>query len=106
MLDKLSRHAGNVKRFISSGIRRTKNVLSNVDSAFRTGKDIYDIVEPIISNIAPDTTKNLNKHVKKGITDYENLRNKVMVTSEHATNNVDQVMGKLKKKKIKIPGIN
>lgn len=105
MFDRLVSGTRGLKTFFHSGYRTAKSFLGDVDSAFQAGKKIYSIIEPVLRDLAPNAVKNVNKHVVKGIGEYENLRSQVMETHENAINNVNQVYGNLKKANLKIPGL-
>jgi hypothetical protein len=96
----------NVKSFFNRGYGHAKKFVSSVDKAFQTGKQIYQIAEPLLQGIAPSSINKLNKHIVKGIGDYEGLRSKVMETNDDVVNKVSQIAGKLKSQNIKLPGIN
>ena len=98
-----SRNFGNIQSFLGQTYGNTKRFLSSFDKVYRTGKQIYEIAEPVLSTLAPDTTKEINKHLVRGIGTYENLRSQVMNTNDDAINSINNIIGKAKSKNIKIP---
>ena len=97
---KLSRESvhrafGNLKHHVGQTYHRTKHFLGQVDHGVQIAKKIYGAVAPVLEHYGGGGA---NKHIMKAIGGYEHLRNKVMDTHETAANNVNQVVGHLKKR--------
>jgi len=90
-----------VKNFLGKSYVHGKNILGRFDDAYTTGKKIYSAVAPMIESMAPQT-KALTNNVMKGLNAYENLRSKVMDSHETISNNINNVVGGLKKSGIKL----
>jgi len=90
-----------VKNFLGKSYVHTKNILGHMDGAYTTAKKIYSTVAPMIESMAPQT-KALTNNVMKGVNAYENLRSKVMDSHETISNNINNVVGGLKKSGIKL----
>jgi len=86
---------GNVKHHIGQAYHRTKHFLGQLDHGVYVAKKVYGILAPALDHYGGGAVK---KHIVKAIGGYEHLRNKVMDTHEAASNNVNQVVGRLKKK--------
>ena len=88
------KHFNNVKNFIGQGYHHGKRFLGHLDHAYRTGKDIYQMIEPSLHQMAPETTGKANKHLNKMDSNYNSNRDKVV--DAHA--DVNDIAGKLKSK--------
>ena len=92
------KHFNNVKNFIGQGYHHGKRFLGHLDHAYRTGKDIYQMIEPSLHQMAPETTGKANKHLNKMDSNYNSIRDKVADAHAH----VNDIAGKLKSKNIHI----
>ena len=90
-----------VKSFLGKSYVHGKQILGRVDGAYTTAKKIYSTVAPILESMAPQT-KALTNNVMKGVNAYENLRSKVMDSHETISNNINNVVGNLKKSGVKL----
>ena len=90
------------KKIIGNTYSTTKNTLTDIDSGMRTAKMIYSAFSPVFNSLLGEQYKNVNKNVIKGLSGYENLRNKIMETDEQARNHFNQITSDLKKNKIDI----
>ena len=79
-----------------------KNLVKDIDQGVRTFKDVYSIANPALTSLLGDHMKGVNKHVMKGLSGYENIKNQVMNTEENIKHHYNQVVGDLGKKKIDI----
>ena len=79
-----------------------KNLVRDIDQGVRTFKDVYSIANPALTSLLGDHMKGVNKHVMKGLSGYENIKNQVMNTEENIKHHYNQVVGDLGKKKIDI----
>ena len=86
---------GNLKHHIGQTYHRTKHFLGQVDRGVHVAKKVYGVLAPVLDQFGGG---NANRHIMKAIGGYEHLRNKVMDTHETVGNNVNQVVGHLKKK--------
>jgi hypothetical protein len=93
-----AKHFNNVKNFIGQGYHHGKRFLSHLDHAYRTGKDIYQMIEPSLQHMAPETAGKANKHFNKMDSNYNSIRDKVVDAHAH----VNDIAGKLKSKNIHI----
>ena len=57
---------------------QTKGFLNHVDHGVRTFKHIYDAVSPLVSKYANDHSEKIHTNIKKAMTGYDNIRNKVI----------------------------
>ena len=92
------KHFNNVKNLIGQGYHHGKRLLGHLDHAYRTGKDIYQMIEPSLQQMAPETTGKANKHLNKMDSNYNSIRDKVVDAHAH----VNDIAGKLKSKNIHI----
>jgi hypothetical protein len=86
---------GRLKHHIGNTYRRTKHFLGQVDHGVQIAKKVYGAVAPVLEHHGGGQA---NKHIMKAIGGYEHLRNKVMDTHDTVGNNVNQVVGHLKKR--------
>ena len=90
------------KNIVGKAYSTTKTFLGDIDSGIKTAKQIYSIVSPTLNSLLGTQYKNLNKNVIKGLSGYENLRNKIMETDEQINNHYNNISSNLKKNKIDI----
>ena len=64
--------------FIGQGYHHGKRFLGHLDNAYRTGSEIYKIIEPALKQVAPETTGQANRHFNKLDNNYNNIKNKVL----------------------------
>ena len=91
----VARAFGNLSHHIGQTYHRTKNFLGHVDHGIQIAKKVYGVVAPALEQHGEG---HAHKHIVKAIGGYEHLRNKVMDTHETTVNNVNQVVGHLKKR--------
>ncbi len=87
-----------VKNFLGQGYHHGKRYLGHLDHAYRTGKDIYTMIEPALQHIAPETTGNANRHLNRMDSNYSSIRDKVAKAHSH----VNDIAGRLKTQNIHI----
>ena len=97
---KINKHSiaqafGKLKRHVGNRYQKTKHFLGQVDQGIHMAKKVYGALAPVIDHYSGGSA---NKHIMKAIGGYEHLRNKVMDTHDTAVNNVNQVVGHLKKR--------
>jgi len=81
-----------VKSHLHTGYHHTKNFLGKVDHAVHYGKQIYNAIEPIINHyVGGHGARAIHNHVIRGLSGYENLRNKVIDHHEDAVNHYGNV---------------
>ena len=102
MFNKLGHHLGKVKAFIGQGYAHGKRFLGHLDNAYRTGKEIYNIVQPAMRHLAPETTSNVNRHLNKMDSNYNRIGDKVVDTHSKVEHHVNDMAGKFKAKNIHI----
>jgi len=91
------------KAFLGNAYHKTKSFLGDVDSGVKLAKDIFSILQPAAKSLLGNTNVgNVNKHVVKALSGYENMRSKVMETDENVNHHVSNIIGDLKKKNINI----
>ena len=95
-------HFNNVKTCIGNGYHHGKRFLGHLDNAYRTGKEIYKIIEPALQQIAPETTGHTNRHLNKIDSNYNHITNKVLESHDKAEHHINDISGKLKIKNIHI----
>ena len=91
-------HFNTVKNFLGQGYHHGKRFLGHLDHAYRTGKDIYKMIEPSLQQIAPETTGKANMHLNRMDSNYSSIREKVSRAHSH----VKDIAGKLKAQHIHI----
>ena len=92
----------NTRHMANKAYRYGKGFAKDIDQGVRTFKDVYSVLNPALSSMFGDHMKGVNKHVMKGLTGYENIKNQVMNTEENIKHHYNQVVGDLGKKKIDI----
>ena len=102
MFNKLGQHFSKVKTLLGQGYAHGKRFLGHLDSAYRTGKEIYNIVQPAMQHLAPETTGQVNRHLNKMDSNYSRIRDKVIDTHSKVAHHANDIAGKLKAKNIHI----
>ena len=102
MFNKLGHHFNKVKTLLGQGYSHGKRFLGHLDKAYRTGKEIYNIVQPAMKQLAPEATGNVNRHLNKLDSNYSRIRDKVVDTHSKAQHHYNDISGKLKSKNIHI----
>ena len=76
----------NAKNFIGHHYGRTKAVLGQVDRYISMGKNVYRALEPAINAVAASNPHvgTVNKHIKRGLSGYETIKNKIKEVDDHA----------------------
>lgn len=103
MFGKLNRN--NLKNIYNTGknvllrsYHHGKNFINTLDNGVRTGKAIYDIISPSIESLAGKNrlTDFTNKHIDKGLSKYDEIKNKVVNADQRVNNEINTVNNKLK----------
>ena len=102
MFNKLGHHFGKVKVLLGQGYAHGKRFLGHLDNAYRTGKEIYNIVQPAMQHLAPETTGKVNGHLNKMDSNYSRIRDKVVETHSKMEHHANDIAGKFKSKNIHI----
>jgi len=89
------------KNVIGNTYKQTKQIFGDIDTGIRAAKTIYSAAAPLISDLLGTDFDNVNKHIIKGLSGYEDIRSKVMESDEQLKNNYNTVLGNLQKQKIK-----
>lgn len=85
-----------VKGFLNNSYHIGKKLLSNIDEAYTIGKQVYSSVQPLLREFVPETTrKSIDETLMKGVSNYENLRNKVMDIDSKVANKFSEVKNNL-----------
>ena len=98
MLNKLAHHFGTAKTLLGQGYAYGKRFLGHLDHAYRTGKEIYNIVQPAMQQLAPEATGNVNRHLNKMDSNYSRIRDQVVDTHSKAQHHYNDISGHLKSK--------
>ena len=102
MFDKIGHHFGKVKALLGQGYAHGHRFLGHLDNAYRTGKEIYNIVQPAMQHLAPEATGNVNKHLNKMDSNYSRIRDQVVDAHSKVEHHYNDISGKLKSKNIHI----
>ena len=102
MFNKLGQHFGKVKGLLGRGYAHGKRFLGHLDNAYRTGKEIYNIVQPAIQHLAPETGGKIHGHLNKLDSNYSRIREKVVDAHSKVEHHVNDIAGKFKAKNIHI----
>ena len=90
------------KDVVGNTYKQTKQLFGDIDTGVRAAKMIYSVAAPLISDLLGTDFDNVNKHIIKGLSGYEDIRSKVMESDEQLKNNYNTVVDNLQKQKIKI----
>ena len=102
MFNKLGHHFGKVKTLVGQGYIHAQRFSGHLDKAYRTGKEISNIVQPAMQQLAPETTGKVNSHLNKMDSNYSHIRNKVVDTHSKVEHHINDITGKFKSKNINI----
>ena len=102
MFHKLKNYFNNVKNFLGQGYAHGKHFLGKLDSAIRTGKDTYRIIEPTLYSLPPETTSKANRHLNDVSSKYNSIKNKVVHAHDTAEHHAKDNSKKFKSKTINI----
>ncbi len=83
MFHKFNKHKiqnifNNSKSFIGRAYHTTKSAFHGIHDAVNVGKQIYNIISPLVNEVTGLNTSNIDKHVMKGVENYEHVRNKIL----------------------------
>ena len=84
MFHKFRHHFDKVKDFLGRGYAHGKTFLGHLDNAYRTGKEIYNIVQPALHSLAPHATSHATKHLNHAASAYENIKHNRSIASDIA----------------------
>jgi hypothetical protein len=91
------------KDFLGKGYAKGKEILGKLNDGYGHAKQIYDAVSPLVDKYLPsNTSKTIKDAVNKGMSEYENIREKVIDKHDHIKDNLNDIVGHLKKHKIKV----
>lgn len=94
MLNKF--HVNHVKGFLNNSYHIGKKLLRNIDEAYTIGKQIYSSAQPLLKEFVPETTrKSIDETLMKGVTNYENLRSRVMDIDSKVADKMGEVKNNL-----------
>lgn len=71
-----------LRKHLVHGIHTAVRYGQGLDSAVRTAKQVHAIMEPVPSQMAPQTTKTLTSSVRQGAETYDDLKRRVADGSE------------------------
>eukprot|EP00975_Prorocentrum_lima_P052164 10926122-Prorocentrum_lima.AAC.1 len=57
-----------------STYKGTKSCLGGLDDTVRLGKEIYGIIQPVISDITGNDLSGASRHVRRGLTGYDTMK--------------------------------
>lgn len=89
-------HVNHVKGFLNNSYHIGKKLLSNIDEAYTVGKSVYSSVQPLLKEFIPENTrKSIDNTLMKGVSNYENLRSRVMDIDSKVSDKLGQVKNNL-----------
>ena len=71
-----------LRKHLVHGFHTAVRYGQGLDSAVRTAKQVYAIMEPVLSQMVPQTTKTLTSGVRQGAETYDDLKRRVADGSE------------------------
>jgi hypothetical protein len=89
--ESFNRVANNAKTFLGSAYKKTKNILDSVDHGAKIFKTVYSAIHPYLEKYGQN---HLNTNIKKAITGYDTIRNKI----ENVDNEILNVKNDLTRK--------
>ena len=96
------KHIHHVKNFLGQGYHHGKRFLGHLDHAYRTGKEIYKIIQPALKNLAPEAAAKASRHFGHAASKYDSIKNKVINAHDTVEHHVNDIAHKFKSKNIHI----
>ena len=91
------------KDFLGKGYAKGKEILGKINDGYGHAKQIYDVIAPLVDQYLPaNTSRKIQDTVHKGMSEYENIREKVINKHDNIKDNLNNIVGHLKKGKINI----
>ena len=91
----VSRISSKSRDFLGKAYNTTKNVLGEVHKGVNTFRTVYDAVAPVfLNNSNQQVAKGariLDGHYGKGMSQYDNIRNKVVSTHDDLANRISNI---------------
>ena len=69
----------------------------NIDHGIHVGRTVFSVLQPYIEQLGQN---NINKNVMKGLTYYDDIKNRVIDTHDKAENTLNDITDKLKRKSL------
>ncbi len=95
----VQRHLGRAKDFLGKAYNRTKSFLGDVDYSVGQFRRLYGAVAPVLMDELGagkyTVGKGLHKNIMKGLTTYDDLRNRVGTAHDRVVDNVQNAMRKM-----------
>jgi hypothetical protein len=73
----------NAKIILGNAYTQTKNILNNVDHSVKIFKTVYKAIHPYLEKYGQN---HLNNNIKKAITGYDDIRNKIANVDDEIIN--------------------
>jgi uncharacterized coiled-coil DUF342 family protein len=83
------------KNFVGDAYLKSKNILNNIDNGVKIGKQIYSQVSPYINKYLGNHSKSIHDNLIKGISKYDDIKNKVLENHDDIINDYNNVKHKL-----------
>ena len=83
------------KNFIGDAYLKSKNVLNNIDNGIKIGKQIYSHVSPLLNKYLGNHSKRIHDNVMRGISKYDDIKNKVIENHDDIMHDYNTVKHKL-----------
>jgi hypothetical protein len=102
MFGKINRHHlnsiyNNTKRHLGNVYHHTKNVLGHIDNGINVGRTIFSVIQPYLKQYGQN---DLNSHVMKALTQYDDIKKRVVDTHDKVERGLNDITDKLKRKNI------
>lgn len=102
MFGKLNRHNlntiyNNTKKHLGNVYHHTKNVLGHIDNGINVGRTIFSVIQPYLEQYGQN---NINKHAMKALTQYDDIKKRVVDTHDKVESGLNDITDKLKRKNI------
>ena len=102
MFGKFNRHQlntiyNNTKKHLGNVYHHTKNVLGHIDNGINVGRTIFSDIQPYLEEYGQS---NINKHAMKALTQYDDIKKRVVDTHDKVETGLNEINNKLKRKNI------
>ena len=102
MFGKLNRHHLNTiyndtKKHLGNVYHHTKICLGHIDNGINVGRTIFSVIQPYLEEYGQN---NLNKHAMKALTQYYDIKKRVVDTHDKVETGLNDITVKLKRKNI------
>ena len=83
------------KNFVGNAYNKSKNIVNHIDSAVKIGKNIYSTISPVLDKYLGNHSKAIHDNVIRGISKYDDIKNKVIENHDDIINDYNNVKHKL-----------